>query len=526
MSASARRPVLTADALQQVLAAQPLPRLELLPVTADSHPFNGAAWQNEPIDLGEHGYVEEEYLVSGTANVYDWVAYSDFDARILRHAPYTTRILVRRPEERSAWSGRVVVEFINAATRYDWTAIWSSLWEQLLAKHDVYIGITARPVVFPSLQKFDPVRYATLSMANPLPPGQQAGGTNPSDPDYDPNYSRLYENGLIWDIVTQAGRLLKSGSAANPLGQPADLVILSGESEQAEYLCTYYKWFTPAAKLAGGTPIFDGYLAECLLLGDPQALFPFFTAAPINQTAPVVTPLPADDPQLGWVPARSIPWIGLNSQWDYAAARGLDPPVNHNDDHHKAVFWELAGCHHGWAWQYLYGDACADDLIRAGFWDPATYDWSCTVNNPEVPLYMAEKAAYEDLSSWITDGTAPPMPPPIRNRPKDESIPYATFRDSPSYNSFDIAEGGLRLPMVDVPICSYGMARGALHPPSGLDQIVPFGPDTLYSLYGSKAEYVCKYESAALGLVERRYLLPSDAVTLVAQAREVTCFSG
>jgi hypothetical protein len=526
MSAGAGSPILDSHAMQRVLAAQPLPRLGLLPLTSDSHPFNGAAWQNEPINLGEHGYVEEEYLVSGAANVYDWVPYSDFDTRILRHGHYTTRILVRRPEERSVWSGRVVVELINAATRYDWTAVWSALWEQLLTKHDVYVGITARPVVFPGLQRFDPVRYAGLSMANPLAPGQQAGGTMPGDEDYDLNFSRLYENGLIWDIVTQTGRLLRRADGANPLGRPAELVILSGESEQAEYLCTYYKWFTPAATLADGRPIFDGYLAECLLLGDPQAFFPSLVAAPINQAAPIANPLPADDPQLAWVPARSVPWMGLNSQWDYAAARGADPPVNHDDDQHKAVFWELAGCHHGWAWQYLYGDACAADLIKAGFWDPATYDWACTVNNPEVPLYMAEKAAFEDLSSWITDGIAPPMPPPIRNRPRDDSIPYATFRDSPSYDSLDIAEGGLRLPMVDVPICSYGMARGALHPPSGLDQIVPFGPDTLRALYGSKGEYVRKYETAARGLVERRCLLPADAVRLIARASEVTCFAG
>jgi len=46
-----------------------------------------------------------------------------------------------------------------------------------------------------------------------------------------------------------------------------------------------------------------------------------------------------------------------------------------------------------WEWQYLYGDACAADLLAAGFWDPATYDWHTTVDNPEVPLYMVEKAA-------------------------------------------------------------------------------------------------------------------------------------
>ena len=47
----------------------------LLPTVARaSHPFGGAAWEMQPEDLRAHGYVEEEYLVSGTANVYDWDA--------------------------------------------------------------------------------------------------------------------------------------------------------------------------------------------------------------------------------------------------------------------------------------------------------------------------------------------------------------------------------------------------------------------------------------------------------------------
>ena len=45
-----------------------------LPVTANSYPFGAADHQLVPEDLGRQGYVEEEYLVSGNANVYDWPA--------------------------------------------------------------------------------------------------------------------------------------------------------------------------------------------------------------------------------------------------------------------------------------------------------------------------------------------------------------------------------------------------------------------------------------------------------------------
>src|SRR5689334_6322883 len=51
--------------------ATPLPAVQgPLPSTDESHPFGGAAWQLQPQDLAEHGYVEEEYILSGKANVY------------------------------------------------------------------------------------------------------------------------------------------------------------------------------------------------------------------------------------------------------------------------------------------------------------------------------------------------------------------------------------------------------------------------------------------------------------------------
>ena len=61
-----------------------------LPADAGSHPFGGAGWELQPEDLRAHGYVEEEYLVSGTANVYDWNAANQAIVRT-GGVPYTTR---------------------------------------------------------------------------------------------------------------------------------------------------------------------------------------------------------------------------------------------------------------------------------------------------------------------------------------------------------------------------------------------------------------------------------------------------
>ena len=96
---------------QAVRAASgvPLPTvIGPLPVTDTSYPFGAADHTMVPEDLSKVGYVEEEYLVSGTANVYTWPAPGPAVVRTA-NAPYTTRMLVRRPAQRGHFSGNVIV---------------------------------------------------------------------------------------------------------------------------------------------------------------------------------------------------------------------------------------------------------------------------------------------------------------------------------------------------------------------------------------------------------------------------------
>ena len=519
-------PVLDADALQEVLLAQDLPALELLPVTETSHPFNGAAWQNKPIDLKKYGYVEREYLMSGTANVYGWVAGSDFSTQVLRDGPVRHTHhgpQARQSEQVERARGRRADEHLGGL-RLDGHLVGAvgaaARAPRRVRGHHVQGGRVPRHA--------DLRRGAVRRPGDGEPAAARGAGRRPlpsDDASYDPNYSKLYENGLVWDIATQAGRLLKSSGPANPLRRAAKTVILSGESQQGNVLVSYYKWFTPAAYLKSGRPIFDGYLSECFVNANPQDPAPgsyySFVQAPINQTEPLTNPLPADDPQLGWVPARPVPFAAINSQWDYSASRGFPAPQSFNTRSHKAVFWELAGCNHGWEWQYLYGDACAADLLKAGFWDPATYNWSTTPNNPEVPLYMAEKALYRDLLQWIkAPHKAPPVPATIESVPNDPSVGFGIYRDAAVYDDYGNAKGGLRFPMIKVPVASYGEGRYVLTPPHGLDEIVPFSDDVLKSLYSSRNQYVNRFTHAAMRLVQQRYLLPGDAHKLVRQARQ------
>src|SRR5207237_1851441 len=75
----------------------PVPRVAgPIPVTRESRMFMSSLDSQTPLNLPAYGYMEQEYFLSGTANVYDWD--SDGTVKVQNSdAPYATRIVVRRP---------------------------------------------------------------------------------------------------------------------------------------------------------------------------------------------------------------------------------------------------------------------------------------------------------------------------------------------------------------------------------------------------------------------------------------------
>src|SRR6266446_376447 len=65
-----------------------------IPVSSDSFPFLAADRNLQPTDLKKYGYVEEEFIVTGTANVYDWAADGALTVKT-PGVPYGARVLVR-----------------------------------------------------------------------------------------------------------------------------------------------------------------------------------------------------------------------------------------------------------------------------------------------------------------------------------------------------------------------------------------------------------------------------------------------
>ena len=240
---------------------------KLLPVTDNSIPFNAAIKQGTPMDLADYGYLEEEYLVSGMANVYSMGPTREDNTYIkAEDCPYTDRILVRKPQSPEDFSGSVLVELMNYAFLMDNPeAGWGALHPYLLSHGDAWVGITIRDCAIRTLKQYDPARYQALSHPNPIPPEERGRVGIAYNFKVDPDS----ENGIFYDVISQVGALIKSDHLDNPFaGYQVCHTYVTGAS--AGDLTTYAGFVHNYAMLSDGKPIYDGI--QIFMTGAPANL--------------------------------------------------------------------------------------------------------------------------------------------------------------------------------------------------------------------------------------------------------------
>ncbi len=167
-------------------------RLEEISVTKESYPFASA---ERYLKLSERGYVEKEYYMYGTANVYE-TADERGGVRVrTADAPYTNRIIVRAPQDTAKCSRNVVVEIINPTSFMEIDRMWILGWKKFVRDGDIYVGITSKPNTIAKMVEFDEKRYGCLSWANPTPDVpfserlQATGGLGDLNHDYETVFS-------------------------------------------------------------------------------------------------------------------------------------------------------------------------------------------------------------------------------------------------------------------------------------------------------------------------------------------------
>jgi hypothetical protein len=473
-------------------AATPLPVVHgPLPVSGDSCPFGAADHTRVPTDLKKVGYVEEEFLAEGKANVYEWPAQG---AAVIRtaSAPYTTRVLVRRPAGKSKFSGNIIVEMLSPSNMFDLNVGWAISHDQFTRNGDARVGITAKPVSVVALKTFNPKRYAALSFANPLPLDDPRNSTKVAR-----DSERTTENGLGWDIFTQVGAWVRSREPSNPLNYGVDqngkhpVQYLYGwdYSQTGMFLYTYINAIHPLVLQSDGKPPYDGCLIG--VASGPSGL---------NQCSPQI---PQGDPRQQ-VGNAGVPIVRVMSQSEYLSGIAARRP-----DSDVASDWfrnyEIAGSAHATPDELNFA-ASPEDIVRAGRTVPAM---QCTEGSrSRFPNSVAFNSILQNLELWVSKHIPPPRAEPIK-----------VDNGKPVLDKSGNVAGGVRSPYVDVPTSTwFGSSTGesfcfiAGHE-------VPFDRAQLKKLYPNHKAYVNAVAKNLSSLVSERFVTRADANKLLAEAK-------
>jgi L-ascorbate metabolism protein UlaG (beta-lactamase superfamily) len=460
-----------------------------IPITPQSWPFLATDHADAEFSLNAHGYVENEYFVSGLANIYSWK--TDGSVSVLTpNAPYTTRILVRRPKDTGKFSGSVIVELMNPAHKFDMDLVWGTSRDYFLARGDTWVGVTINPNNIASLKEFDPVRYSPLSMTNPDP--QRSPCANPH-PDW------TAEPGLFLDMVSQIGALLKSGGASSPLSG-FDVKYVYATAQTGGDIPLYVNAIAPIAKLASGKPVYDGYLIKDS--GIP---------GPINQCAPRVG---GTDPRAVDIPPH-VPVIRVLAQSDVLVLSGYYPYRRADSDKAGDQYrlYEIPGPNEGMM-THMVSLSYTD--INAFKGDMPT---RCTLGTPnDFPMRYIVDGAFENLDQWVRTGKAPP---------KADRIGLAMAGDTATEydtDQFGNAKGGIRTPYLDVPTATYisgcftNDKRFVVQFARNRGYKLPFDSSRLRELYPTHADYTKKVDQEVDKMLRDGWLVQMDADKIKAEA--------
>src|SRR5215831_12150750 len=114
-----------------VSAEVPTPTIEG-PITGPGSVF----LQSTSFDLGQVGYMEEEYFISGPASAYTNTGPFGLDGLWSvtpgNTAPYKTRIVVYRPIDPQKFNGTAVFEWLNVTVGIDTAVDWTFAHTELI----------------------------------------------------------------------------------------------------------------------------------------------------------------------------------------------------------------------------------------------------------------------------------------------------------------------------------------------------------------------------------------------------------
>ncbi len=397
-------------------------------------------------DIGELGYVEEEYFASGMARAHG----------LDDEAPYTTRLIVRRPREAGQFNGTVLLDWVNVTAQFENAVDTLEAHRYFLREGYAFVhlsvqaaGLCCTPL---TPQVWDPVRYAGLSH-----PGDE----------------------YAFDMLSQIARGFRQPGAIDPMGGlMVEKIIAMGQSQSAIRLHQYVN------EVQASAAAIDGFLIHA----DLGAGKDFGPAPP----APVLQLL-SDAEAEPEAPSA----VGNYVLWEVAGAAHQDLWVGYHQ--------ELGQSRRVLA-QQPQAPMSEDDALHAlaGNYgeqpDPGL--GACVAAGAAFPMRFAVAAAIHHLNLWVRGGPLPPQPPR-----------YEFSAGGLATDELGNALGGLRYPPIDVPVARYQSTACGL---GGIT--VPLSELELLQRYPSHADYMAQMQMATERSLAQGYLLPADAEELMARA--------
>jgi len=485
------------ETLQDVIVRPvELPEVTYLETTETSYPFNAAARQEAPIDITKYGYVEEEFIVSGYANVYEYHDVGLLPKIRCENGRYCTRILVRRPANPEKQSGFAILEVFNYAGAENAFAGWGYCHDYMMSRGDVWVGITIKQNAIERLKKFDPERYGALGFPNPVPADKRRKSAFPSLG----GGGNDTENGLVYDAMSQVAALLKTAVPSNPLfrkGRGSKIAkYVLGMGASGCDVSLYAAALQNISVMEGGKPCFDGFHIH--MTGYPGSI------------SNGETRFDADDDRCKIM--TNVPLVWTQTMGDMRGG-GIHPSYSYmyrwpDSDlpgrQHRQ--YEIAGASLGGNQEAGFRP-CLADIFRSTGVEEKAPDLG---PDEEIPFYYVVRAVLDALKKWVAEGIPAPKSAYVEMAGEYPDADFVT-------NDLGNPLGGVRLPQIEVPTKTYVYLDD---PCTGRNTITHFTPEKIRELYPTHADYFEKVVKCVVKLLEDRYILPEDAGKLITEAYE------
>jgi Alpha/beta hydrolase domain len=449
-------------------------------------------------DLGQVGYTLEEFFLEGTATSFEPAGPVGADGRWQvgpsGRAPFATRLVVCRPSSPGAFTGTVVLEWLNVSAGFDAPAYWMLTHRHMVRAGWAWVGVSAQRVgiegggdVFSAAETGDESPLMALPALKASDPARYGGLHHPGD-------------AFCFDIFTQAARAVRLGGLLGPL--QVECLLASGQSQSAIHLVTYVNAMAPTVS---GPSACDGYL-----IGSRNG-----RAAPLTGWDGQIRDEGPDGVRLR-TDGRA-PVLTVQTETDVTGV--LAGVTARQADTGGLRWWEIAGAAH--ADTYLLGAAFSDsgslppaELARqlAPTADVLGRRFPAPVNSGPQHHYVAQ-AALAHLDRWARGGKPPPRSPRLETDPGD--LMRLVTDDA------GIARGGIRTGWVDVPVAALsGLApEGAPAFAAILGTTRVFDEAELKRRYpGGLSVYAAAFRTATSRAVAEGFVLAEDADEMVAVA--------